>query len=137
MADVEAFDDFIARTAAARWGAYAEAFRASGASAGANPADEFERMRAYILRTYEGVHPVGSFRDPEGRPVDCVLFDQQPSVRAARAAGEPVPVSPAPERPREGRPGARPAPCPFGSVPMVRITLERLVPHGTLENYLR
>jgi hypothetical protein len=137
MSEPEPFDRFITRTAAARPEDFHDARPAAAEPAEAGPAadvGEFERMRAYILNFYEGVRPVRSFIDAGGSPIDCVPFEQQPSVRAANAAGLHI-AAPAPSPARKGRGARRPAPCPEGTVPMVRITLERLIPYGTLENY--
>jgi hypothetical protein len=138
MADVEPFDKFLARTAAARPEDYLEALRAAGESAPADAAAEFERMKAYVLGYYEGVRPVRSYLDSLGRPWDCVPFEQQPSVRAAHAAGLKVPAAPPHAAARSDSGGVHPpAPCPKGSVPILRVTLEHLVQFGTLDNYFQ
>ncbi|HYH66056.1 MAG TPA: hypothetical protein VD866_15285 [Urbifossiella sp.] len=123
---------------------YLAAVRA--ASAADHPAvapAEFERMRDYLLRLYDGVRPVGTHRDPSGAVVDCVPFDQYPTVRAARAAGHEVArTAPRPSgfaTPDCGPPTAAtalpPPPCPPGNVPMARLTLDELARHGTLDRF--
>jgi hypothetical protein len=160
MSEIEPFAEFLARTRAARPEEYAEAIRAGAAFSGREPeavAAEFERMKQYILTYYEGVQPVGGFLSPSGQAIDCVPFDQQPTVRAARAAGYKVtpPHSPPnpPEQPppaaarRQGHTGAAAAGqeagpsgthrCPEGTIPLLRITLDRLLRLGGLENFFR
>jgi hypothetical protein len=146
MREVEPFDVFLARTAAARWEDYADVLRAGGATTEREAAAEFDKMKAYILDSYRGVRPVGSFLDAAGNPVDCVPFEQQPTVRTAVAAGATFPPPP-PPRYRLGGPGpaapadsakrASPALCPSGAVPVPRITLERMAALGTFDNYFR
>lgn len=121
----------------------------------ADPADypavapaEFERMRAHILRLYDGVHPVGTRRDPTGVVVDDVPFDEYPTVRASRAAGYEVArsaprpsgsaeaPSPPPTGPRPTAATVPPSTGPGGgTVPMARLTLDELARHGTLDQF--
>lgn len=116
---------------------------------------------------YKDVHPVSSHLDGAGHPIDCIPFEQQPGVRAAALAGHviqrtpppplmpdpaaeasppttappPSTIPPPPESPKhqdEGRPREAPAPpCPEGTIPMRRITLEEVVRSGSLEHYLQ
>jgi hypothetical protein len=147
MSAIVPFDEFLAETAAARpedyAGALAEGARQAGVAAEVARA-EFERMKAYILAHYEGVEPVGSYLDANGQTVDCVPFDQQPTVREARRRGIAVarwaPEPPGlPDRPSHGpHPASVAAPeprCPEGAVPTLRVTLDRLARLGTLDNY--
>jgi len=105
---------------------------------------EFERMRDYLLGLYAGVRPVGTYRDPGGAVVDCVPFDQFPTVRAAREAGHEVArAAPRPRGFATASAGPHPAavelpasPCPAGSVPMARLTLDDLARYGTLDRFL-
>jgi hypothetical protein len=170
MDQVEPFAEFLARTANARPEQYSEAIRAAAERHGLSPERaraEFERMKSYILSYYEGVTPVRSFLNTAGQPVDCVPFEQQRTVRAARAAGYPTEVSPptpvmiqgislprnaaplsAPVSGNSLPPGAtrssappspssspQPPQIPPGTVPLLRITLDRLVPLGTLDRF--
>ncbi len=144
MSTVEPFDLFLARTTTARPEEYADALAASGEEVTVAE-QEFERMKAYILTFYEGVRPVCSYLDASGHPVDCVPVAQQPTARAAVAAGHPLPPAP-PAFPggEEGRPPAvvrqgafQEVTCPAGTVPVPRVTLERLLGFGTLENFFR
>lgn len=143
------FDVFLAETAAARPEQYEAALAEGARLAAITPEEaraEFERMKAYILSYYRGVRPVGSFLDRAGQTFDCVPFDQQPTVRAARAAGHPVarhghaPAALPPEASHRRQPlsAAPPAPrCPEGTVPLPRLTLDRLARLGTLDNFFR
>jgi hypothetical protein len=99
MDQVEPFAAFLSRVASAQPEQYSEEIRAA-AERHRLPIDkvmsEFDRMKSYILSYYEGVTPVSSFRTASGQIVDCVPFEQQPAVRAARAAGYSVDISPPP-----------------------------------------
>src|SRR4051812_10191045 len=46
----------------------------------------FQEMRNHILSLYEGVTVKHSFLE-DGRHVDCVPFEQQPSLRGGKGAG--------------------------------------------------
>jgi hypothetical protein len=157
MPDPEPFDQFLARTASAQLEPHLKALRASPAAEALDLsalAAEFEKMKKHHAELYRGVKPVRSFFDAAGHVVDCIPFDQQPSVRAARAAGIPVHehMPPPPhlgtghahpqdateskcQTPPSGQQG--PSMCPPGSVMMRRVLLEDLVRAGTLENYFR
>jgi hypothetical protein len=138
MPDVEPFEEFLARTRAARPEQYSV------------EAAEFEKMKAYILESYRGVHPVSSFLNEAGQVIDCIPFEQQPSVRAALDAGQKVVRTPPPpsrlrrsakQLPAESGSRAQPADhegvCPSGTVPMPRLTLEQLVRFGELKNFFK
>jgi hypothetical protein len=170
MDQVEPFTEFLARTANARPEQYSDAIRAAAERHGLSVervTAEFERMKDYILRYYEGVRPICSFLNAAGQAVDCVPFQEQPSVRAARAAGYPTevvpptpaaipgislpsdveplspPVSGSSLPPNATRPPAsssrssspRPPQVPPGTVLLLRVTLDRLIPLGTFESY--
>jgi hypothetical protein len=132
MSDVVPFEEFLARTRAARPEQY-----------GVAPA-EFEKMREYILRYYQGVQPVRSFRNEAGQLIDCIPIEQQPSARAATESGHKVVrTPPSPSRLADSTGQAAPARreegglCSPGSVPLLRLTLERLTPFGELQHFFR
>ena len=158
MPEIEPFQHFLARTQEARPEQYKTALDRSVTTFGITPEAaraEFEKMKAYILAFYQGVHPVRSSPgDTPDRPIDCVPFEQQPAVRAARAAGHKVAPPPpesgttrglqavqvGPDGPPTGNtsaPSRQEAECPGGTVPIPRLTLEWLVRFGTLDNYFR
>jgi hypothetical protein len=172
MDQVEPFTEFLARTAKARPEQYSDAIRAAAESHGLpikRATAEFERMKSYILSYYQDVRPVRSFLNAVGQAVDCVPFEQQPTVRAARAAGYLTEVSPptpaaipgmslpndvgplaAPVSGSSLPPDAKrssaspsapsspqPPQVPPGTVPLLRVTLDRLIPLGTLDNFFR
>ena len=158
MPDIEPFDQFLTRTAAAQFETYQRILHASPAAADLDVAalsTEFEKMKKYVADLYQGVKPTKSFFDAARQTIDCIPFDQQPSVRAAKARGIPVKdrMPPPPQigvgqqsqssrgvdaPPPAQAPSPPPAsPCPPGSVLMKRVTLEDLVTFGTLENYFR
>lgn len=172
VGQVEPFAEFLDRTANARPEQYAEAMHAAAERSGLSSErsiEEFERMKRYILSYYEGVTPVHSFLTSAGQAVDCVPFEQQPSLRVARAAGFPTdssappplpvlgislphnaapqsapvsgtslpPGAPSSSPPPSALPGARPSLIPPGTVPLLRISLDRLIPMGTLDSFFR
>jgi hypothetical protein len=172
MDQVEPFTEFLTRTANARPEQYAEAISAAAQRHGLSVervAAEFERMKNYILSYYEGIRPVCSFLNASGQPVDCIPFEQQPSVRAAHAAGYPTEVTPPTPAPTPGislptdvepllapvsgsslppdatRPpdsaspasSPRPIQIPPGTVPLLRVTLNRMIQLGTFESFFR
>ena len=124
---------------------------------------EFERMREFLGNHYEQTSAVHSFVDEGGRIVDCIPFDQQPSVREARKSGFDVARTAPPPLPRdravsrgigEGDPrpiepmvpplakglkdaGGNQIIAPPGTVPVRRITVERLASHGRLGDYFK
>lgn len=174
---VENFSSFLTRVAEAQPGQYSDAIRGAAERQGLSVDEvtaEVEHMKNYILSYYREVTPVCSFLHAGGQVIDCVPFDQLPTVRAAREAGcdtqapapEPVPVSgasppsdpSAPSGPRSGIASppdsptppistpdtsvgepARPQPqqCPPGTVPLPRVTLERLISMGRLDRFFR
>ena len=156
MSTPEPFDQFLAHTAVARPEDYESALRNAAVKWGLareTAVAEFERMKAHILRYYEDVHPVRSFLDPAGQPVDCVPFEQQPTVRATQAVGHPVlQTSPRPTPPASdatppteapesttsrAEAPKRPPLCPPGTIPLLRLTLERMISLGTFDNFFR
>ena len=153
MGPVEPFETFLARTAADRPEQYAEALRDGARRAGISAEQavvEFERMKAHILHYYDGMHPVGSYPDAAGNPVDCVPFEQQPAFRAAAKTGHGTIPTPPPPRSVPTRAPSLSSPraesvagpagtpvCPPHTVPLPRVTLERLIFLGTLDNHFR
>lgn len=149
MPEAESLPDFLKRTAEAPSEPFLATLRARAKSLGVKTLDapaELARMKAYIVRYYEGVRPVASFFDHEGHVVDCIPFDQQPAARSAREAGQellemappPAPVAgAAPDLAPASHPSGAIGPCPPGTVPTRRINLEELVASGTLEDYFR
>lgn len=167
MEKIEPFAEFLAKTTNARPEQFANELAAAAKRYGLSPervAEEFELMKAYVLSYYEDVSPVCTVLSASGQPLDYVPFDQQPAVRAARAAGlpthaiapDPVPLVgdvPASTKPLPGDSGVPPPdtvssapltatpanahPIPQGTVPIPRISLERLVALGTLSNFFR
>ncbi len=190
MADFVSFNEFLDYTADARVGHHIETLRAGlaraaaheaaleraagkGAARGARAAAvsaaagddtaeaEFRRMKDYVLKYYKGVKAEHTFLDVAGNFVDCIPFEQQATVRAAKAAGLKVPKAPPPHRPAEvrrpknGRTGFGPdtspvispvrrgtvdlfgnsRDCPEGTVPLRRVTIARLAWYGTFAHF--
>jgi hypothetical protein len=119
----------------------------------------FQEMRSHILSLYEGVTVKRSFVD-DGRYVDCVPFDQQPSLRG-KTEGElrrPAPggSAVAPPKSQKGEKQPRTARsldltlskgkrdrfgnemyCAKDTVPIRRITIDDIVRFPTLSDFLR
>jgi hypothetical protein len=109
MADVEPFDQFLKRTAAAQ----AEDFPQLAAA-------EFERIQKHILDYYKAVpaSAVTSYRNESGQVIDRIPFECQPAVISARASGQDVAHS-------------------DHLIPMKRLTLDDLAHFGSLDNFFR
>jgi hypothetical protein len=116
----------------------------------------FAEMKAHVLELYRGVTVRKSFAGPEGQIVDCVPVDQQPGLRK--------PGRPRAEAGPDARPAAAAAaqlrgmvalsggqrsdalngaarvrddgPCQAGTIPMGRVTLERIAAFRTLASFL-
>src|SRR5262249_32891974 len=142
--------------------AAALAARATTLSASKLVAGEFERMKEFLVRLYDGTSSRHSFLDPNGHVFDCIPFEQLPTVRAARKANCPVdrqaPPPPKRNHPKESdlpswtaaprftgivgplrqgkldRYGRRIA-SPPGEPAFRRITLAALARHGTLDHF--
>lgn len=142
---IEPLGEYLASVAAARPEDYAEAIEAGARTAGITIEEaqaEFEEKKSLLLERYEGVQPVGSYRDANGLIFDCVPFDQQPAVRAARRAGLSVARGAPPAPTLKGAKGQSHAPawvpervCPEGAVALPRYSLNYLVRFGTLANF--
>jgi hypothetical protein len=144
MTRVEPLSDFLNRTNHGPSEPYLAQLQTQGRSLGLKDFDaaaSLARFRDYIARYYEGVHPVDSFVDGTGHVIDCVPFNQQPAARFALASGQHLLKNAPPPAAVPGathKPASRQEPfhCPPGSVMIRRLTLEDLIPFGTLENYL-
>ncbi len=113
---------------------------------------EFERMRNYIQRLYQGVHPRHSYQDVDGEPVDCIPVEEQPALGRLTRQERSVPFTPpdyagpntedqdvvglSSRRP-DVDPFGQPRLCPEGTIPMRRLTLARLTRFATLDQFLQ
>jgi hypothetical protein len=127
-------------------------------------AQEFERMKGFLVQLYEGTSSDHSFLDSAGNAIDCLPFDQQPTVRAARKKGiEPkreLPPPPELDHPpefgvnsmdsgpkptgmvaplRQGRvdPYGNKVATPAGTVPFRRLSLAQLAQVGSLDLHFK
>ena len=99
---------------------------------GVKDAADFEQMRAYILKLYEGVHVLRSYQ-VSTQTVDCVPESEQPSLRSEHGrTAAPPPAIPQVNRKEETPAGG----CGSGSIPMRRITLEELTRFRSLDDFL-
>ena len=136
----------------------------STVSASTVASQEFEGMKDFLVRLYEGTSCGHTFLDASGNPIDCLPFEHQPTVRAARKKGidpkrklpPPPPLDHAAEFDIDSmdsgpRPTGLVAPlrqgkvdlygnkvaAPSGTVPFRRLTLARLAQLGGLERHFR
>jgi hypothetical protein len=143
------FDDFLQRVERATFDEYG---RLPGAQV--QDAQAFAEMRAYVQRMYAGVKQISSFVS-EGQYVDCITIASQPSVRQlglTRIEQAPAAVA-LPEPLRGEAPGdsqyapsllaldqtdlfGNPISCTDGTIPMQRLTLEKLVAFKALQDFL-
>ena len=151
----QAFGTFLAGVQSAPPGAFVgqPGFAVESAAA-------FAEMKAHLLELYRGVAPRSSFVGPDRQLVDCIPIDQQPGLRPP---GHPrvelsrdVPRSAAAALERRGdsrlsgqrrsediilRPGLRDHVgneifCQPGTIPLLRLTMERMASFRTLEAFL-
>ena len=86
--------------------------------------EAFEEMRVYILHLYSGVRVLSTYVF-DGNAFDCVLTPSQPSGTFKSAAPLIAQTN-----------VLAPSTCQDGSIPMERVTLERLVQFTTLQAFL-
>lgn len=125
-------------------------------------AKEFDRMKGFLTTLYDGTSAEHSFIDSGGNLIDCIPWDQQPTVKAAKRAGhEPrrqSPPAPVLDHPEEFGLDAMPAgpkafgivaplrqglvdlygnkiATPAGMAPFRRISLARLAHLGSLDRF--
>jgi hypothetical protein len=119
----------------------------------------FQEMRDHILSLYEGVTVKHSFVE-DGRHVDCVPFEQQPSLRGGKGTDHSKQPSPAqrasPPATKKGDTQPRSAKsldltlsrgkrdrfgnemfCAKGTVPLRRVTIDDIARFRTLSDFLR
>ena len=121
----------------------------------------FQEMRDHVLSLYEGVTVKRSFVE-DGRHVDCVPFDQQPSLRGGKATGTDGSKQSSPEReaapPAVKKGDAQPRAaqsldltlikgkrdrfgnemfCAKGTVPFRRVLIDDIARFRTLREFLR
>ena len=118
----ETFRTFIARAKAAR----ASAFVGQPGFAVESPA-AFAEMKAHVLDFYRGVTARNSFIESDGQIVDCIPIDRQPGLRPRAKIS--VSLN---QRDRLGNEMY----CQPGTVPIVRLTLERIAKFRTLAAFL-
>jgi hypothetical protein len=115
----EPFGTFIAKAKAAR----PSAFVGHPGFAVESPA-AFAEMKAHVLDFYRGVTARNSFIGSDGLIVDCVPIDRQPGLHPARVSSR--------QRDRLGNEMS----CQPGTVPITRLTLERIAKFRTLSAFL-
>lgn len=120
----EPFDTFIAKAKAAR----PSAFVGQPGFAVESPA-AFAEMKTHVLDFYRGVTARNSFIGSDGLIVDCIPIDRQPGLQRGRPAKVSVSGS------QRDRPGSEMF-CQPGTVPIVRLTLERIAKFRTLAAFL-
>ena len=118
-------------------------------------AEAFKEMQKYILSLYKGVDWKGSFAFPsENDTVDCFTIETQPSViQPGIKTIEQPPIVATQDKAGEGEtpgkgeyipspltldlkdPFGNPISCPDGTIPMGRITIDKLVQYKTLRDF--
>ena len=135
---VQPFGAFIAGVQAARPTAFVgqPGFAVESAAA-------FAEMRAHVLELYRGVTARNSFVGPDRQIVDCIPIDQQPGLRPSErpraGVSSDAPVAPKEDIPPKGSRQDRTAKqtsCQTGTIPMRRLTLERMATFRTLAAFL-
>jgi len=102
----------------------------------------FADMKAHLLELYRGVTPRNSFIDPDRQIVDCIPIEQQPGLRPpGRPRAEvshdvPLPAGAPEPRKDSPLPAASEGSCQTGTIPMRRLTLERMATFPTLAAFL-
>jgi len=146
---VIAFSQFYRSVANARFEDYAGKNGVRVANA-----DEFARMKAHIVSTYEGVRARNSFVLGEREVIDCIDVRTQPALRKegkfTAPEKPPAPLVAREKRGDEERKGQPVTPmlsaktkdrfgnvqyCQQGFIPMRRITLDDLVRYETLADF--
>jgi len=129
------FGTFIAKVKAAQPSAFVErpGFAVESPAA-------FAEMKAHVLELYRGVTARNSFIGSDGLIVDCVPIDQQPSLRPpgrprADVSRDTPGIAVNLQRGQRDRLGNEMS-CRPGTVPIVRVTLERIAKFRTLAAFL-
>ncbi|HEX6682280.1 MAG TPA: neprosin family prolyl endopeptidase [Candidatus Limnocylindrales bacterium] len=143
------FAEFIADVSRTHYGAALSAGRVGAVRGEA----AFEQMRGHVLDMYKGVDVKHSYLSPDGY-FDCVSVDSQPSVKAlgGKEVAAPPPAGSGPPAADKAPGDAIGAPsaltlgdkdafghaisCGPGTIPMQRITMERLTKFADLRAFL-
>ena len=116
---------------------------------------EFNDMKEYLTKLYQGVEVLHSFMDENGSIFDCIPLEHQPSVRESGRGLSKVPDLPA----IKGKSGSKEIMAanhaesllspnrkdkfgnamssPDGAIPLHRITLEMLTRFETLQHFFQ
>lgn len=128
--DLVPFTDFLDDV---RKSSYADAMSQNGASDfKVRNEDAFEEMREHILSHYDGVNVTESFLDLHH--FDCVTVESQPSLRGQKPAAPP-PQIPGLKSSLAGAKMSSEGHCGLGTIPMMRVTLQRMLRHKTLQHF--
>ncbi len=136
------FSAFLSGMSAARYASVA----AQNAIGAVRSQAAFDEMRSYVLKLYQGVDVQHSYVD-NGSYFDCVAGTTQPSARALgittlatapKASGTVAAGKAASSRLTLGHKDAygNAISCPSGTVPMQRLSLDRLTRFATLKAFL-
>lgn len=147
MSSIQSFEQFLVELSHATSEVFDEELKIAAERWGLSPdsmANEFQRMRQFLFDYYKDKHPRSSYLDSDGCLIDCIPVAEQETFRTIGASRPAVvPTAPLPAaRVDVNRPSThissqpiRPT-CPAGTIPRPRITLDRVIYFGTLENYL-
>jgi hypothetical protein len=147
------FQDFLASLKRARFKEYAQQPDVTLANA-----KEFAKMKTYLLKRYNKLTVIHSFRQSDGSVYDCVPIEHQPLQReyttAMDAPSLPAPPHPSPEsslaqnteklllahtEPALGctNDAGKPQDCPAQTIPVRRLTLEEMTHCKTLREFFQ
>jgi Neprosin len=125
------------------------AVAAPSATAQGLPPGEAQRVQQFLDARYTAKDVRHSFHTKFGETIDCVDFFAQPGVKAMAAAGRPITNLPTPAVKPTMSPDLKdvlftgtlddqgaPRACPADSVPIVRLTPERIRAAGGLSAFL-
>jgi Neprosin len=134
------FNTFLSSVKSAKYKSFAAAKSSSKA---------FAQMRSYVLNTYQGVKVTHSYYADDSY-FDCVVTATQPAVRALGVTKLATPPTLATKAAGKSQGSAAASPlslgkkdvygnaisCPQGTIPMQRLSLERLTKFSSLKAFL-
>ncbi len=98
----------------------------------------FETARNYLIRYYAGMTVDRTVLEQDGRVLDCIRYEQQPSLhmQGLTSIAAPPPFAPPGARSGTLQPRQKIV-CGAGSFPIQRVTLTRVMRAGSLRNFFR
>jgi len=140
------FEAFLKSTSQASYAGLS----AQGLAGVVSSAQSFNQMRSYVLRLYQGVKVTHSYQ-ADGSYFDCATVESQPGAQALGGkviAEAPSPATAGVEAETDAEHAASPltlgltdkfgnaVSCATGTIPMQRVSLDRLTKFATLDKFL-